>query len=895
MRFRSILFLCVCVGSLQAADKSWTGGVSANWGDAATWTPAGVPGSGESVSVSNSASGVTLTVQSGVAAVAASFAFQNTINTNATLFIANGGSLTVGGVVTKPGAGNLTVSVNNNTPTNAANVLTATNLTATTLVLSSTSADQTLTTGFDITLLTQLQLGSGAVNQNLTYRQTNGTLAVLNSDYGVCLLEGYARPTAGTQTFILDGGTLKADRIGVGNGNGNNGGSIDRYAGNGVLEFNDGTIASRYDGGNVWIENGSALETYNGGSIKIRDTQKNTSKPVTVRLSQSGTHTFSATANSAVVFSPSARLADKAGEAGTLTKAGAGKLILTGGGLAATNDWTGDTTVSQGTVKVDYSLLAGTAGSLALSSAYSPRSKLILSGGGFELAGRNNATNSTFSGVTVTSGGGYAESYNITVPATAGLVVGQTVTNAFLPAGTYIRSIRSGTSIGLSHMSTSTVAQAGQTLAFGAASFTSEQTVSNVELVASASTVTVTPGGTSTLLTFGTVTGAGGLVKAGAGTLRLTGAAAYAGTNTISAGTLEFACGGYTLLTNMITGAGTFRQSGAGTAAVIAVSGVTNTFSGAVVVDGGTLLQGTGTTYQRRGLSSAASYTVNSGGTLITSRDAMNDGASHYLNGGTLKQSGGFQCLGPVTLNGGTLMTGPGSGGPWQAFALSGNVAVTGAAPSLIRAGAGANNGLHLVFNAAAGALRTLRVEDVTGNAAADLTVSASLINSSHTEAAAGLIKTGAGTLLLAGGTNTYSGATVVSNGTLLVSGGMSNSAVTVVSGAAFGTADTQLSRVASLTLAENAQLVWKYDGDTHTAGRIAVTGLLTLPATASLDVSGAGFLYSGQALFSAGALAGATDLSGWTLTGAPAGSSVALAGNEVVLHVNRGTVMRVL
>jgi autotransporter-associated beta strand protein len=275
----------------------------------------------------------------------------------------------------------------------------------------------------------------------------------------------------------------------------------------------------------------------------------------------------------------------------------------------------------------------------------------------------------------------------------------------------------------------------------------------------------------------------------------------------------------------------------------------------------------------------------------------MPDSATYSLNGGTMKTTSGYQTLGPLFLNGGTVVTGPGSGGLYQAFALSENVVVTGTVPSVILAGAGANNGIHLLFNVTAtGTRRSFRVEDVTGNADADLTISANLVDSSHTATNAGLVKVGSGTLLLTSGANTYSGATIVSNGTLLVSGGINNSAVTVVSGAAFGAAGTNLARVASLTLGEGAKLVWTYDGNAKTAGQISVAGTLTLPAAATLDVSGTGYLYSGRALISAtGSVAGATDLSGWTLTGAPKGSSAALVGKQVILLVNRGTLIKTL
>ncbi len=877
-----------------AALKSWLGGSAASWNDASAWTPVGVPLASEPVSVSNSAT-ATLTVPGGTAAVAASLAFDNASGKNATLAIADGSRLAVGGAVTDGGAGSATVTVANAAPTNAASALTAASLAASTLALTSAAAaDQYLTTGFDLALAVQLQLGVGTVNQNITYRQTNGTVSIANSDYGLCLLEGYAAPTSGVQTYVLSGGTLKADRIGVGNGNGNNGGAInvERYAGNGALAFESGTLATRLDNGSVWIENGSAFEAYNGTTVKAKDMQRNTSKPVSVLLSQAGTRTFRADGTGGrIVVSPSARLTDKPGEAGSLVKAGLGALVLTGGGRTATNDWSGDTVVSQGVVRVDYSLLAGAPGSLDLRDAYSPRSRLVLSGGGFELVGRGSATNGAFSGVTVTSGGGFAESYTFAVPTTNGLVVGQTVANPFLPAGTYVRRLLSGTSIALSHMSTSTVAQTGQRLDFGAATFGSAQTVSNVEFAAASSTVGVTPAGPGTLLTFVHTSGTGGLLKTGAGTLRLAGAVGHGGSNVVSAGTLELASPVANLLTNAVAGSGVFCHTGPGTTVIDAAAANLNSFGGAVVVDGGTLQHGTANNNQRRGLSSAASYTVNAGGTMLTTRDAMRDGVPVSLNSGTFAMLKGFQCLGPLTLNGGALVTGPGQGGPYQAFALGANVAVTGCVPSVIRAEPGLYNGVHLTFNLLTAGLRTFRVEDVTGSAEADLTVTATLLDSSHTTTNAGLVKTGAGTLVLDGGPHAYHGATVVSNGTLLVgSGGVSNSAVTVASGAAFGTADATTVSVAALSLEEGASVVWRYDGASGTAGRIAVAGTLTLPASGTLAVGGAGFLRSGHVVLSAGSLAGAADLGGWSVSGAPAGARLTIMGNEVRLLVCRGT-----
>ena len=883
-----VLAGCSSIGFLHAADRNWNAGANAQWTNAAIWAEGSVPTAEDNVSLNLNS---TLTVANGASAVAKTVALSNAVN-NLLLVIDKGGSLAVSGAMTDTGAGIADIRVNNSNEANAANILTATSLACREFSLpSDPSGPQYLTTGYDMSLASWINVNYGAPAFGNTFRQTNGTISIPNGGYGIVLMDATAKPAAGAfGRYILDGGTLKADRIGVADDNGNN--ALDRYAGTGIFEFNNGTVQTRTTDP-VWFRNGYALENYNGSGSK--DTQYNTSKPTTIQLAQSGTHTFYADGSGNKIYiSPSAQVVNKPGEAGTLLKMGAGDLVFTGGGLAATNAWTGDTTVTAGRIQVDYSQVAGAPGSLALNNAYSPGSKLILNGGGFDLTGRGNATNGTFSGLTFNAG-----TLNLNVGSTAGMVVGQAVSNVFLPPGSYIRRINSGTQVQLNAMSTSTSAQAGQTFDFGAANFTSEQTVSNVALQANTSTVSVNPAGTGTQLNFINVSGPGGLTKTGLGSLKLTGSVTFDGKININTGTLDFASSAYITLTNAITGSGIFRQSGTGTTLVYAAAQSLNTFSGSVVVDGGTLMQSTGTLYQRRGLSSAASFTVNSGGTLLVARDSMNDGATSILNGGTMKTTSGYQTLGPLFLNGGTIVTGPGSGGPYQAFALSGNVVVTGTVPSVILAGAGSNNGIHLLFNvSASGTRRSFRVEEVTGNADADLTISANLVDSSHTGTNAGLVKVGAGTLLLTSGANTYSGASIVSNGTLLVSGGISNSAVTVVSGAAFGAGDTNLARVASLTLNEGAKVVWKYQGDAKAAGRIAVSGALKLPAAAALDISGAGFLYTGQVLISAGSLdvGSATDLSGWTITGAPLGirAVLVLDGTQVVLQTNRGTLITI-
>lgn len=499
---------------------------------------------------------------------AGSLDFGNTAGT-IQMRIQNGGGLTVGGAITDTGAGNAEIHVINSTQASAASVLSAGSLTTGILALDfSTGGAQYLTTGFDMTIGTRVYIG--AVNNDNTFRQTGGTVTASSSSYGVEIGGEYSsRPTSGTSTYILDGGTIKAAQMGIGSVNGNNN-TINAYAGTGVMQFNGGTIQNLTTNSTLNIQNGSSFETYNGTGTK--DMQLNTSKPLTIQLSQNGTHTFNTDgAAGQIIISPSAQIVDKAGEAGTLNKTGLGTLVLTGGGSTAVSSWTGNTTVTAGKLMVDYSLIGGkpsTGGTDSLNNAYSANSKLVLNGGNFELKGRGSASTGSATGVTLTAG-----SYTVTVSSTAALVVGQSVTNVNLPTGTYIRRILNGTQIELNAMSTSTSNQTGQQLDFGAASFANTQTINNVELqqAGTGTMVTVTPGSGSstTLLTFGNVTGTGGFTKAGTGTLSITGSLACAGNTSVSAGTLLLADNSQATFTigasgvnNQITGAGAVTLDG---------------------------------------------------------------------------------------------------------------------------------------------------------------------------------------------------------------------------------------------------------------------------------------------------------------------------------------------
>ncbi len=784
----------------SSAAGNWNG-TATNWNSDSTGGAGGVaiatPTNAHDLKITGVTTG-TITLSG--ARVAKTLEFANTSGNNVTIAISNGGSLTVSGAITDPGTGDAVITVQNTTAGSAASVLSASSIALRDLALNAGGAAHFLTTGFDMNLAVQLNVGDETNNH--TFRQTGGVIAITNGGYGLTLLQAdSANPTSVTR-YIMDGGTLRAARIGVANGNGNNN-NVSVYAGTGVFEWNAGTIENLSSGSTLNLQNGSAFQQYTGTGTK--DMQLNTSKPLTIELSGSGSATFNANGTGSKIFvSPSVQIVDQAGASGTLSKTGVGDLVFTGGGSHAVSTWKGDTTVTQGKLMTDFSVLAGkpaTGGTDSLADAYSPGSKLILNGGNYEMVGRGSATSRTLTGASINAG-----SYTATVGSNTGLVPGQALTHAQFPTGTYVRRLIGTTQVELNAMSTSTSNLSGQTFELGAATFDNSQTIDAVEMRQSgtATTVTVTPGAgtSSTRLVFGNVSGAGGFTKAGAGRLVLTGALTYEGGTAISAGILELApSSGSSTLRGAITGSGSLVKSGAGTTVISASTANANTFTGSLSVVGGTLRLGSTNTTNigTEGLKTASSISVSSGAELVfRNSSALSSTAPIQLSGTISTDASGvslggfFNPLGALTLSGGTLQTGTGANGSsFQSYALNGSVTVSGTAPSFITAGAGEGNRVHLAHNQT-GITRSFNVADVTEDLVVDLTISAVLINASASQAAAGLSKNGAGTMVLSGA-NTYTGATQINEGTLLVNGNQSaaTGAISVASGATLGGSGT--------------------------------------------------------------------------------------------------------
>ena len=168
------------------------------------------------------------------------------------------------------------------------------------------------------------------------------------------------------------------------------------------------------------------------------------------------------------------------------------------------------------------------------------------------------------------------------------------------------------------------------------------------------------------------------------------------------------------------------------------------------------------------------------------------------------------------------------------------------------------------------------------------------------------LQKTGAGRLDLEGD-NTYTGTTLVSDGLLNINGTTSGQGnYTVANGATLGGTGTigltggnsvtiedggtisagassgTLNIVGDVVLELGAEIDWEFDGSGEDL--VDITGTLTLPLTATINaIDLGGTLSELPVVLTAGALSGATDLSGWTVLGL-SGYTAGIDGNNVVL-----------
>lgn len=333
------------------------------------------------------------------------------------------------------------------------------------------------------------------------------------------------------------------------------------------------------------------------------------------------------------------------------------------------------------------------------------------------------------------------------------------------------------------------------------------------------------------------------------------------------------------------------KKAGLGTMQLSAV----NTFNTAIEVQAGRLLV-TGF----NGLLNASGATVSSGATLELGATnifvgghgtAMGNTRVLTINGGTLLMNGSFDSrFGNVTLNNGATWTSNRALTGWDA--LLGNTSSGAATVSVTGTGASTMNGtggIHLQ------GFQNFAVDDVTGDAAADLNVTMRLDNPGNAGGAAGgVTKSGAGTMLL-NGQNTYTGGTVVNAGILAVDGNQqsnrltANHAVTVNGGAfeirgvnalpnAASSVDVTVNAGGSLNVVSGGSAAIGSGGTSHTH----VRNLNLNGGSVNLSYSGAGSAYNGESfqlngnvVVSGSAASTIQSSAGTTVSG------IALAGNR--------------
>ncbi|OXJ22576.1 hypothetical protein CFB82_40080, partial [Burkholderia sp. HI2714] len=484
-------------------------------------------------------------------------------------------------------------------------------------------------------------LGTGAVTDsaNLVFN-VSGTTTVSG------LISGTGSLTqAGTGTAILASNntysgvtTISAGTLQVGNGGAAGKLGTGTVTDNGALVFNvssPATVGTLITGTGSLTQMGSGAliltsnNTYSGGTTINAGTTLQvgnggaTGNLGTGAVTDNGNLTFNTTGTTTITPVISGT--------GNLSQVGTGTTVLTGN-----NTYGGSTTISAGTLQVGN---GGTTGSLGTAATVTDNANLTYNLGGTTtinsvIAGTGNLTkagagtvilaaNNTYGGTTTISAGTLQVGNGGT---TGSLGAGNVVDNAALAfnlgSPTTIANVISGGG-SLTQAGAGTVVLTGNNTYSGGTAINAGTTlqVGNGSTTGNLGSGAVTDNGNLIVNTTGTTTitpvigGSGNLSQVGTGTTVLTANNTYAGSTTISAGTLQIGNGGATgslgtaatvtdnanLTFNLnavttvnatIAGTGNLTQAGSGTTVLAA----NNTYSGTTNVTAGTLQVGNGTT-----------------------------------------------------------------------------------------------------------------------------------------------------------------------------------------------------------------------------------------------------------------------------------------------------------
>jgi autotransporter-associated beta strand protein len=511
--------------------------------------------------------------------------------------------------------------------------------------------------------------------------------------------------------------------------------------------------------------------------------------------------------------------------ASALNKLGAGTLIMTN----SANDYTGVTTVKEGTIQINVAAPNASAGALGNASSaviVGDAAAATAAGFNFGVAGITNAR-----GLSVAAGTGAADR-----------TIGTTITSGVAEqAGTVV-------------VNTNTVFQAadgGTLLVSGAISGVGNITISNSGLNIFSGVNTYT--GTTTILTNST--------------LRIANNDALGTT----AGATTVNGGGTLALSNRITSTEGITINGNGVSSGGAIRNISgdNTLSGGIVLGSASRINAdTGTTLTLSGGVTGAgqALTLGGAGNITVSTTGINTSTSGSLTIDstgvvTLGASGNY--TGATTLSLGTLRVGNNGALGTGGFAINGGVVASdgGTARTITNAitlgsnvqfGDGTGTGALTLSNINLGAsTRTITVSNST-------TLAGAITNTG------GLTKAGSGTLILSGA-NTYTGATTVDGGVLSVSGGSAigdTNVVTITSGTlnlATGETVGSISGGGNIALNGNQLIAGQNNSNTEfsgimssssTNGNFVKKGGGTLTLSGANTMNGPMYLVGGTTLF---------------------------------------------
>ena len=669
-------------------------------------------------------------------------------------------------------------------------------------------------------------------------------------------------------------------------------------------------------GGAIFVQSGGSLTlggplTVNGnnvsGGVGAIVTGNGSAFGSGFFLNGSGTFTFSPSTGQSQTVSD--MIADEAGSGGSssnqwlLSKIGAGTLTLSG-----TNTYSGGTSVIGGLIN--------------FSSANNFGSGLItLNGGGLQWASGTTTDISTRLAAFGAGGATFdTNGNNVTLAASLSGSGGLTK----IGAGTLTLSGTSGYT-GTTNVNAGTL-QAGATNAFAASSAFTVASGATLNLASFNQTIgslagagsvilgsaTLTAGGDNTSTTFaGGISGAGGLIKTGNGTLELAGTNTYTGGTTINGfGPLQLGDSGTTGsivgsvvnnallfvlnsntsgITTITNNGGTFFQNGTSASSAVITSsggGVLLQFADTSNAANATITTNNGASTQFFGNSTGgnAQFITNAFGTVDfsgTSGPAGNNqitagsiaGAGTYSLGSNQLTVGGNNLSTTVS---GTIQDGGSSGGSLASLVKvgTGTLTLTGAntytGGTIVNAGTlavGSSTALgtgDLTFangttlQAAANGLSLANAMTLNGTGTVDTQANA-LTLAGNIVGSGGLTKIGAGTLTLSG-PSTYTGATNVNAGTLQA--GVANafaplSAFTVASGATldfnnFDQAVGSLAGAGAVTLGSATLFTGSDNTSTTFSGTISGSGALFKLGPGTLTLTGTS-TYAGGTMIAGG------------------------------------------